>query len=55
MLLRQSNADMRRAGPTTAKAVPNARSMSAEECTAHHDSEGWRWIDRVFNNERAVP
>ena len=34
MLPRQSDADMRRDGSTTAQTVPNLPSMSAEECTA---------------------
>ena len=37
MLPRQSDADMRRDGSTTAKTVANPPSMSAEECTAQHD------------------
>ena len=35
---RQSHADMRRDGSTTAQTVPNPPSMSAEDCTAHQDS-----------------
>ena len=35
---RQSHADMRRDGSTTAQAVLNPPSMSAEDCTAHQDS-----------------
>ena len=36
---RQSHADMRRDGSTTAQAVLNPPSMSAEDCTAHQDSQ----------------
>ena len=36
---RQSHADMRRDGSTTAQTVPNPPSMSAEDCTAHQDSQ----------------
>jgi hypothetical protein len=36
---RQSNADMRRDGSTTAQTVLNPPSMSAEDCTAHRDSK----------------
>jgi hypothetical protein len=35
---RQSHADMRRDGSTTAQTVLNPPSMSAEDCTAHQDS-----------------
>jgi len=45
---------MRRDGSKIAKLDPNAPSKSAEECAAPQNSEGWRWIDRVFNNERAI-
>jgi hypothetical protein len=38
MLPRQSDADMRRDGSTTARRVPDPPSMSAEECTAPQDS-----------------
>ena len=54
MLPRQSDADMRRDGSTTANAVPNPPSMSAEECTAHPDSQAGRGSTAWFNNERAV-
>ena len=33
------HADMRRDGSTTAQTVPNPPSMSAEDCTAHQDSQ----------------
>jgi hypothetical protein len=36
---RQSHADMRRDGSTTAQTVLNPPSMSAEDCTAHQDSQ----------------
>jgi hypothetical protein len=36
---RLSHADMRRDGSTTAQAVLNPPSMSAEDCTAHQDSQ----------------
>ena len=48
-LPRQSDADMRRDGSTTAQTVPNPPSMSAEECTAHQDSQHRRWIDQVVD------
>ena len=36
MLLRETDADMRRDGSRTAQSVETPPSMSAEECTAHH-------------------
>ena len=41
---RQSHADMRRDGSTTAQTVPNPPSMSAEDCTAHQDFAARRRI-----------
>jgi|JQGF01.1.fsa_nt_gi hypothetical protein len=38
MLLRETDADMRRDGSRTAQSVETPPSMSAEECTAHQDS-----------------
>jgi hypothetical protein len=54
MLPRQSDADMRRDGSTTVQTVPNPPSMSAEECTAHQDSQTGDGSTGWFNNERAV-
>ncbi|MBA4010954.1 MAG: hypothetical protein C0481_03735 [Phenylobacterium sp.] len=38
MLPRETDADMRRDGSSTAQSVETPPSMSAEECTAHQDS-----------------
>ena len=50
MLPRQSDADMRRDGSTTAQTVPNPPSMSTEECTAPQDSQAGNgstsWLSR---------
>jgi len=54
MLPRQSDADMRRDGSTTAKTVPIPPSMSAEECTAHQDSQTGDGSTGWLGNERAV-
>ena len=59
MLPRQSDADMRRDGSTTAQTVPNLPSMSAEECTAPQDSHtgigSTRWLSskRTLSQNRA--
>ena len=61
MLPRQSDADMRRDGSTTAQTVPNLPSMSAEECTAPQDSYtgigSTRWLSskRTLSQNRASP
>ena len=61
MLPRQSDADMRRDGSTTAQTVPNPPSMSAEECTAPQDSQAGigstRWSSRkgTLSHNRASP
>jgi hypothetical protein len=60
-LPRQSDADMRRDGSTTAQTVPNLPSMSAEECTAPQDSHtgigSTRWLNsqRTLSQNRASP
>ena len=54
MLPRQSDADMRRDGSTTAKTVPIPPSMSAEECTAHQDSQTGTGSTGWLGNERAA-
>ena len=54
MLPRQSDADMRRDGSTTAQTVPNPPSISAEECTAHRDTQAGDGSTGWFNNERPV-
>ena len=54
MLPRQSDADMRRDGSTTAQTVPNPPSMSAEECTAPQDSQAGIGSTRWLSRERIV-
>jgi len=50
---RQSDADMRRDGPTTAQTVPNPPSMSAEECTAHRNSHAGPRSKRQLSTMRS--
>ncbi len=54
MLPRQSDADMRRDGSTTAQTVPNPPSMSAEECTAPQDSQAGIGSTRWLSSERTA-
>ena len=54
MLPRQSDADMRRDGSTTAQTVPIPPSMSAEECTAHQDSHAENGSTTGISSGRAV-
>ena len=54
MLPRQSDADMRRDGSTTAQTVPIPPSMSAEECTAHQDSRAGPGSTRWCSGGRPV-
>lgn len=54
MLPRQSDADMRRDGSTTAQTVPIPPSMSAEECTAHQDSRPGTGSTRWCSGGRPV-
>src|SRR5271166_6184864 len=54
MLPRQSDADMRRDGSTTAQTVPNPPSMSAEECTAPQNSQTGIGPTRWLSRERIV-
>jgi hypothetical protein len=54
MLPRQSDADMRRDGSTTAQTVPNLPSMSAEECTAPQDSYTGIGSTRWFSSQRTL-
>src|SRR5271165_2788142 len=54
MLPRQSDADMRRDGSTTAQTVPNPPSLSAEECTAPQDSQAGHGSTRWLSSERTV-
>jgi len=51
---RQSDADMRRDGSTTAQTVPSPPSMRAEECTAPQDSQAENRSTRWWSNERRV-
>src|SRR5271166_1457046 len=54
MLPRQSDADMRRDGSTTAQTVPNPPSMSADECTAPQNSQTGIGPTRWLSRERIV-
>ena len=54
MLPRQSDADMRRDGSTTAQTVPIPPSMSAEECTAHQDQRAGTGSTRWCSGGRPV-
>jgi hypothetical protein len=49
---RQSHADMRRDGSTTAQTVLNPPSMSAEDCTAHQDSQAGNGSTGRFARKR---